>query len=66
MRMGTAAANPEDLILAAQYQLEYKIDLSKHLEFFLKQSEVFEEPTLQDEEEGNIDSQFNNTSKMRI
>ena len=66
MRMGTAAANPEDLILAAQYQWEFKIDLSKHLEFFLKQSEVFEEPKLQDIEEFNEDSAYNMTDKRRI
>jgi len=44
IRMGTIAGNPEDLILAAQYQFEYKIDISKHLGFFLDQSELFEEP----------------------
>ena len=53
MRMGTASANPEDLILAAHYQYEYKIDISKHLDFFLKQSEVFEEPKVEDEDEFN-------------
>ena len=67
MRMGTASANPEDLILAAQYQFEFKIDISKHLDFFLKQSELFEEPKLEDEEEEeNADSQFNKTEKKRI
>ena len=41
IRIGTIAGNPEDLILAAQYQFEYKIDISKHLEYFLAQSELF-------------------------
>ena len=67
MRMGAATANPEDLILAAQYQFEFKIDISRHLDFFLKQSELFEEPKLEDEEEEEgVEDLFNKTDKKRI
>ena len=67
MRMGCASANPEDLILAAQYQFEFKIDISRHLDFFLKQSELYEEPKLEDEDEEEADDdQFKKTEKKRI
>ena len=67
MRMGCASANPEDLILAAQFQFEFKIDISRHLDFFLKQNELFEEPKLEDEEEEEgDDDQFKKTEKKRI
>ena len=35
IRVGLVGGNPEDLILAAQFQFEYQIDISKHLGFFL-------------------------------
>ena len=67
MRMGCASANPEDLILAAQFQFEFKIDISRHLDFFLKQNENFEEPKLEDEDEEEADDdQFKKTDKKRI
>jgi len=53
MRIGVIAGNPEDLILAAQYQFEFKIDISKHLGFILSQSEVYEEPKSNAEETGD-------------
>ena len=45
-RIGIIAGNPEDLILAAHYQFIHKIDISKHLGFFVKKSisEIFKEP----------------------
>ena len=64
MRIGIAAASPEDLILAAQFQFEFKIDISKHLEFFLSQSEVFEEPKSTEQEDTG--DQFQMGEKKRI
>ena len=66
MRMGCVSANPEDLILAAQFQFEFKIDISRHLDFFLKQSEVFEEPKLEDEDDEENEEDFAKTEKKRI
>ena len=67
MRMGCVSANPEDLILAAQYQFEFKIDISRHLDFFLKQSELFEEPKIDEEAEDEVeDDAFKKTEKRRI
>lgn len=63
MRLGMIAASPEDLILAAQFQFELKIDISEYLEFFLKQSEKFEEPSSAAEETG---ANFSKTDKKRI
>ena len=44
MRLGLMLASPEDLIMAAQYQYKFKIDISSQLTFFSTESEIFEEP----------------------
>jgi hypothetical protein len=44
IRNGLIGGNPEDLILAAQFQYEFRLDISKHLGFFLDKSELFDEP----------------------
>ena len=35
-RFGMIFASPEDLLLAAQYQFDYKIDISDELEYLCK------------------------------
>jgi len=54
IRIGITAGNPEDLILAAQYQFEFKINISKHLGFLLNQSECFEEPKMSADDSANF------------
>ena len=52
IRIGLVGGNPEDLILAAQFQFEFKLDISRHLEFFLDKTEIFETPICQDPNTG--------------
>ena len=65
MRVGMIAASPEDLILASQYQYEFKIDISRYLGMILNQSEVFEEPKSTTEESGDL-FKLNKDEKKRI
>ena len=45
LRWGLIRASAEDLLLAAQLQQKYKVDISNELEFICKSSEIFKKPT---------------------
>jgi hypothetical protein len=47
--MGIVAANAENLILAAQFQLQFEIDISRHLTPFFPLPDKFEPPTADDD-----------------
>ena len=48
MRMGLVAANAENLILAAQFQFQFEIDISRHLNYFFPLPDKFDPPTTDD------------------
>lgn len=70
MRMGLVAANAENLILAAQFQLQFEIDISRHLNFFFPLSDKFDPPTTDDsgetKDKWQITPPATNRSERRI
>ena len=49
MALGLIFGNAENLILAAQFQFQYNIDISKHLVFFFDKKDKFEAPVTDDQ-----------------
>ena len=43
-RIGFIGGNPEDLMRAAQFQLDFEIDISNNLHYFFSRSDKYEEP----------------------
>ena len=59
-RIGFIAGNPEDLMRAAQFQLDFEIDISNNLQYFFTRSDIYEEPTLADGDDSA--AKFSHTS----
>ena len=65
LQMGIGRASAEDLIRGALLQLEHSIDVSRSLEFFCKQTEVFKKP-LGDGKSGAYERQEHHTVQSRV
>ena len=66
-RIGFLAGNPEDLMRAAQFQLDFEIDISNNLHYFLSRSDKFVEPVNEDEQKSErfSHSPINSDSRLQ-